>query len=210
MIPVIPKTHIIKHFRHKNKNEHWEPETYEHLEGKKFFYKNIPKCYDPEIEKIISDGNKKQIADVVFTLGPSFTFAVEFQCANITVEKIAYKNEFYEKCGYFPIWVFGGKYYKNRVKKRFHTNYYNTYEIQRIKKVEEFQFRFGSGGYLLHFNPNIPIFYSSKFKFRYNAETLGWYKTIFSSTNTQKIIDYFISACKTAQLNAHYVDGSIW
>ncbi len=35
LIPVIPKKDIIRHFRHVNGKSHYEPETTEHLSGKK-------------------------------------------------------------------------------------------------------------------------------------------------------------------------------
>lgn len=184
MIPVLPSHDIIRHFRHKEDSCQHEPETKEHINGKKYLYDLLKaRGYKTELEVKLG----WHICDVLVKHN-NVPVAIEYQCSPITSDEITNRGQAFNSAGCeLGVWVLGGHYYKHatafqtigKKDKRadpiwdfINQSYeYETYdyEIQRILKIEE---------RLLH-QPLIYLhdrqFYLPNWSYRYKAETLGWY-----------------------------------
>lgn len=161
LIPVIPTSHIIKHFRHKNNEAHGEPETPEHLAGKQYILDLANKfgmTAEPE-EKV-----GWHICDVLVKCD-GMKIPVEFQCSPISLDKLLDRARSYDTVHY---WILGGHYYRNATNFREWKN--GQYHIQRIRKIEK---RLMIVQPLLYLNWG--AFYLANWKYRFNASVLGWY-----------------------------------
>ena len=105
----------ITHFRHKTACEYnTEPESQEHLLGKKLLFDNF-KLINKKLEQRI--GN--HIPDLIGETKEGLKLAIEYQCSPISVEEYYERNKNYIENGYDPIWIFSkGKNYYN-VESRF-------------------------------------------------------------------------------------------
>jgi len=105
MLLVKPIANIVDHFRHYVICPHQsEPETIEHLNGKKYLYE-IFKDYKPELEKKLSNG---QIADLYLKKN---NIVIELQCSTISLAEFEKRTEGYEKLGIMVTWILGTKRY---------------------------------------------------------------------------------------------------
>ena len=122
MILVKPYEKIVDHFRHYNRCEfETEPETREHVNGKKILYdlfsscKNIRSC---EIEPKLAFG---RFPDLLLNK----KVAVEFQCSTISLREFMERTEEYTRNKIYILWIFGTKHFfrshedKDAVKVRF-------------------------------------------------------------------------------------------
>ena len=185
-IVVLPRKNIIKHFRHRSGKEHWEPETFEHLQAKMTVYEQAMSLgWEANLEEILGP----YITDVVLRRG-NFSIAVECQCSSVSIDAFQSKDSFYRTRGIIPLWIFGGNYWQHTKhfltwikairepsggywddKPIYETTGYKTYKIQKIKKIEQL---FLSENRSLWFFGNSQ-FYIGDFNYRWNSEVLGWY-----------------------------------
>lgn len=104
MILVKPELTIIDHFRHKVECVYnSEPETQQHLEGKKFLYDFFKDYCDCGLE--VKLGNR--IADVVLINGRR-RVALEYQCSPISMREYLDRTKDYDEMGVRVVWVWGG------------------------------------------------------------------------------------------------------
>jgi len=165
LILVLPTCDIIKHFRHKNNEAHGEPETPEHLNGKKLLL-NWFKVHGVMCEPEVRVG--QHICDVSMEQDGSKTF-FEFQCSPISTAEILDRERSYDDAGFY-CWIFGGHYYKNARNFRWWKN--GKYTIQRITKAER---QIGVWQSLLYLDTNTSILYKANWKTRTHSSVLGWY-----------------------------------
>jgi len=202
----LPKQDIIKHFRHKTSGEHWEPETREHLEMK-VAVEHAAKLlgWEARLEECIK---QHFIADVLL-LKNGNRIAVECQCASLSLDQFYIKDSFYQMYGLYPLWVFGGGFFKHtkqRIKwRRLHKKHirdewvsvgYKEYLIQKSRKIERV-FLEKLQRDLFYFDNK--TFFRGRFQKRWGkTKTLGWYKL-----QECKLDDIIESVC----LNVfHYVE----
>lgn len=172
MVIILPQQNIIKHFRHVNEEAHGEPETPEHLEMKKYFYRLCIDCGVPvEIEKLVIDkyGNTERIIDVLI----DNKISLECQCSPISTDEMLKRGIFDISREWGLIWVFGGDYFEHTQKKKLHVRKgRKPYYIQRIKKAEQTARNWQDILLYYHYD----VLYLGVFKYRAYAKTLGWYK----------------------------------
>jgi hypothetical protein len=111
-ILVIPD-HRITHFRHRNKEDHWEPETPEHLEMKLYVQKmcgffNIP-C---ELEAPIEFSEEVELIPDALLKWQKAKIALECQCSIVSLEDWIRKTREYLLRDYVPIWILAGQYFE--------------------------------------------------------------------------------------------------
>jgi competence CoiA-like predicted nuclease len=124
-IPVIPKTDRIKHFRHKQGGKaHGEPDGPEHRAMKKAVKEGaeiLGFSSDYEVN-LIGDYNKitdvRVKADFISrTLMGYDGFAVECQCASMSIDEYMERNQAYDSFNLKPIWILGERYFnKEKIK----------------------------------------------------------------------------------------------
>jgi len=179
-IPVIKTTYRIKHFRHKNGHEHWEPETREHLEMKMMVAKGA-KLLGRPVQIEVPIGNF--IADLVVG-----GYAVECQCSPVSFDYFKEKSCFYRSKNLIPLWIFGGKWFENTRKEVLHERKHaylgtkgyfkfygeKSYYIQRINLIERYclTIRYAHSLYYYGFNR----FWYGDFHFRKCSKVYGWYR----------------------------------
>ena len=168
LIPVIPQELIIKHFRHKSGEFHGEPETPEHVAGKKLIYDTL-QCLGvaPSIESRIGE----RVADI-FVKG---RFIIEFQYSDISVKELAERTNDYLGISdiHKVLWIFGGQHLENAMDKRRWERDGNSYLIQKIKKAEQFILEESEQAGLYYCDGK--SFFKANWNFRQGANTLGWY-----------------------------------
>lgn len=168
LIPVMPQELIVKHFRHKSGKFHGEPETSEHIAGKKLIYDTL-QCLGvaPSIESRVGE----RIADI-FVKDHS---VIEFQCSNISGEELMERtNSYHDELEIYKVlWIFGGKYLENAAHMREWERDDNSYLIQKIKKVEQFILATSEQAGLYYCDGQ--SFFKANWNFRKGADTLGWY-----------------------------------
>lgn len=104
---LVAGSETIRHFRHKVECPyHYEPETQEHLQMKKWVYENIPKHnnikfkqYEYKIEK--------NIADVYFELNTGIKIVIECQCTPISPKEMEERTNKYSKNNVYVLWLLG-------------------------------------------------------------------------------------------------------
>jgi len=119
------------YFRHMDKIEcedkYSEPETEEHLAGKKDLYewlKKQPGITDCELEGWIP--GTKQRPDIMFKFNGQ-QYVLEYQCSPIATEYLE-RHELYQVAGIKDIWIAGyEKYFKKNSRHKFLENYVNGY-----------------------------------------------------------------------------------
>jgi competence CoiA-like predicted nuclease len=204
---VLPKRKI-RHFRHATKEEHWEPESEDHLEMKQGIYSlSLKLGFNAALEQIIKGEGGKAIADV-FIETEGHRIAIECQCSPVPYDDFERRDAFYRLEGIIPIWILGGAFFRHTqasmTKMRFEYDelrdeYYPIeYTIQKIGYLERelldqwrlFFFNYGLGG---------PEFYEGYFKYRWRGgvkhhkedpaycESLGWFRN--RETNLKAIIE---------------------
>jgi competence CoiA-like predicted nuclease len=118
-ISVIPPSGRVKHFRHdKGGKAHGEPDGPEHRAMKSAVKTRADALgFSTYYEvRIIDDMNK--ITDVLVEVDYISSqymnfkgFAVECQCASISVDEYQERNQVYRKNGFVPLWILGEKYF---------------------------------------------------------------------------------------------------
>lgn len=108
LIPVIPQTDIIKHFRHKNGEVHHEPETEEHFFGKRVLHKI---CENLGYSAITEYKIGNHITDVF--VESKYPLAIEFQCSKCNSTEIIERTLTYMEKGIVTLWILGKKFYEN-------------------------------------------------------------------------------------------------
>ena len=100
---VLPRENRIKHFRHpKGGFSHYEPETEEHLNGKKVLMEIATKLgLKAQTEVMI--GN--HVTDVL--IDGDQPLAIEFQCSKCNSKEISDRTETYKKNGKATLWILG-------------------------------------------------------------------------------------------------------
>lgn len=116
-IIVLPKSDIIKHFRHKTNAEHkGERETPLHLEMKTYIMNCAEalslKC-DLEIRFNYKDFLHITDAVIYKNEGTIKGYSIECQYSNISSEDYENRNKVYRENGFIPIWILGGEKYGN-------------------------------------------------------------------------------------------------
>lgn len=184
MILIKPTTDIIDHFRHKTSSEifHGEPETKEHLTGKKFLYDYF-KEYDPKLEYILPNG---QIADVYLT---ALNVSIEFQCSKISTKEFNERNKGYREMDIPVLWILGTRNYL----KSYKSTVWNEDRLIRTKTIERNLSSLYDRVYYLSIYPvQIPgIFLNDKLNFL-DVEFSYWSKTISSIINLKDINEEYI------------------
>ena len=108
--------HRTFHFKHAKGAEctyKGEPESEEHLTGKRLIYEWLIERYPKakvELEYSIKETN--QIADVYVEFDEKHKFAFEVQCSVITHEIWSERYNLYQSVGIQSVWLFGSKYDK--------------------------------------------------------------------------------------------------
>lgn len=136
---VLPKTNVVKHFRHVTGVEHWEPETAEHLSMKTELSKMAESLGYPTIlEQRIGDESDYAIADVYVDNGRNNGIAVECQCSNVQVEAFVQRDRFYKQRWIAPIWILGGRFFMHTTTRmQWKRTDKDPYEIQKISSLEK-------------------------------------------------------------------------
>jgi len=161
MIPVIPISGIINHFRHKNNQNHTEPETPEHLAGKFYIMNNLSRLgFEVDVEQKLGH----HICDVLVRID-DHPIVIEYQCSPITIDEVKDRHRTYDVPTY---WILGTYYYKRAT--RFFAWKDGEYYIQRISKFEKMVGRIQPLIYL--YNQTL---YRANWKTRKHSEYLGWY-----------------------------------
>lgn len=196
-IPVIQTVHRIKHFRHRNGYDHWEPETREHLEMKMVIKKEGEALgFKPEVEVPIYAHNGEYIVDILMN-----DIAIECQCSRIKLDYFMHKNSAYKNLGLKSLWIFGGQWFDNT--RRFFLHQRNNkfgfkeYPLQRIGSVErkilgerKWKERIVSEAFGVPIYKRVeitvqkPIFYFGEgtfwlnyFQYRWESTVYGWFKS---------------------------------
>ena len=199
---VLPKTDIMKHFRHVTGAEHWEPETADHLSMKMSISKTAQSLgYVTRLEQRIGEDDHYAIADIFIDDGRG-QIAIECQCSSISIEVFKQRDQFYKQLGIIPIWILGGSFFRHATtqKQRERANG-RSYQIQKIGSLEKMPlqekrlFYYGKG-----------TLYSRYFRFRWtrhdeevisedgtevireppNSATLGWFS--LRQTNLRNLV----------------------
>lgn len=157
---VLPTCNIINHFRHKNGKFHGEPETHEHIVGKKLIFDTLQLLgVTPSIEARVG----KRIADIFV----KNHFIIEFQCSPISLREFKQRTDDYHEVeqSNHVFWIFGGKYFTHAKGRG----------ERRIRKIEEFVLNaVGSPHANLYYCDGIN-FFAANWNFKCGRETLGWY-----------------------------------
>lgn len=140
------------YFRHMDKTEcedrYSEPETEEHINGKKDLYewiKKQPGVTDCELEGWIS--GTKQRPDIMFKY-KGRQYVLEYQCSPIATEYLE-RHELYQAAGIKDIWIAGyEKYFKPNSRHKFLENHIHGYYNVQEKK---FYLRDYEQEYAIHF-----------------------------------------------------------
>lgn len=186
LIPVIPEKDIIKHFRHKNNEEH-KPESKAHLMGKRQIYDIIKEQHtnydlsntpNPVLEKKIGD----KIADIYV---PEKDLIIEYQCSSINTDEVndrianAHNNDIHLE------WILGDKYLKPNRK---NNNRITSAEIEMGMKSEDGEYYYPP----LYFNESYPSLIKKNFKrkFRHGGgycKKKGWFNIEQIYTNKKNM-----------------------
>jgi competence CoiA-like predicted nuclease len=102
-IIVLPIQNRLKHFRHpKGSKSHYEPETEEHLNGKKVLLNIATKLgFTAKTEVAIGE----HVCDVL--IEGEQPLALEFQCSKCNAKEISERTETYLRNGYLTLWILG-------------------------------------------------------------------------------------------------------
>ena len=120
----------IDHFRHYSKKDcESEPETAEHLNGKKYLYNFFSKKYETELEPKMT-GFKPDI----FVKMNGFNIAVEYQCSPLSMEEFLFRTKRYRENKIYVLWIFG----TNNFLKEVNNGIYRIRDIE--KKAHELYF----------------------------------------------------------------------
>ena len=177
MILVKPTTNIVDHFRHKTKNDvyHGEPETIEHLTGKKFLY-DFFKKYHPKLEYLLPNG---QISDVYLS---DLNISLEFQCSKLSAKEFNERNQGYQEMGIPVLWIFGTKNFYHE-----HNKGLNWYE-ERTNRLSYIERKIA--------NKNDPVYYfkmNQKEKHEFLEVTYSSYgNTIYKIENLVNLNNEYI------------------
>lgn len=163
LIPVLPKTNIIKHFRHYSGTAHGEPESLEHETGKMHIIKTLSE-FGIEAEPEVKIGH--HICDVLVKYN-GMSIPIEFQCSPITIDEVCDRARAYDTIHY---WIFGGHYLDHA--RKFVEWKDGKYLIQKITKLEQ---HIGSAQPLIYFDYKKMSFFEANWKTRKRSKFLGWY-----------------------------------
>lgn len=175
MIPVLPKEDIAVHFRHKNNEAHGEPETSQHIFGKRSVWR---KAIDLGLESSLETRVGENIADVVVE-----KVVVEVQCSLISESEIKKREKNYRNEGFSTLWILGGEYYKRT--QTYHEKKGREgiveYRYQTLSDSEKRIMLSGRQSCLYYFDK--PDFYRGNFQFKFKrggktgemCKKRGWY-----------------------------------
>jgi hypothetical protein len=105
---------VIPHFAHRAGTCSWhsEPESPQHLEGKRSLRDRLAAIYqDAKVETEVRVAGANRLADVMVTLPDGRMWAVEYQCANLSAADWMARHTDYQRCGIDDYWVLGGNRY---------------------------------------------------------------------------------------------------
>jgi len=104
---VLPSIGRIKHFRHpKGGSSHYEPETEEHLRGKRSLM-DIAKKLNLSAKTEVKIG--KHVTDVL--IEGNQPLAIEFQCSKCNTKEIEERILTYWEKGIATLWILGEKFH---------------------------------------------------------------------------------------------------
>lgn len=133
------------YFRHKDKAQceydYAEPETEEHLNGKKDLYKWLLKQKD--VTDVVLEGwlpETRQRPDLMFTYNGE-KWVIEYQCSPIATEYLE-RHELYQAAGIHDIWICGTEKYmkdnmRDKVSEQYYDGYYDTASRRFIFPLDE-------------------------------------------------------------------------
>ena len=180
------------YFRHKDKNQceskYSEPETEEHLQGKRDLYEWIKK--QSGVTDVILEGwipETKQRPDIMFKYNEK-QCVLEFQCSPISSEYYE-RHELYQAAGIEDIWILGTDKYlekeENEKSKKF-----------RTKEIEyNTNFYYDSEFKIFVIKDNISIT-KDIMNYKYFKDTFYYsYSNSYGAINYRKINDEIIKIC---------------
>jgi len=162
------KIHHFYHERHVECSFVGEPETQEHLGGRRVIYNWIKEKYPNAyvaLEERITKTN--QIADVYADFGNGHKFAFEIQCAEQTAEKWLERRKLYAIAGIKDIWLFGANYYKEITAKDIEDDEI----VMRLKYPQQLVNQKERSVYFIDVENNLVKHIGKFFGIRYKTET---------------------------------------
>jgi hypothetical protein len=113
---------VSPHFSHHANNDcdYWEPETEEHLAGKrmlKSWLENVLPSNETIAEYFVKE--IKQRADIMTLYPDGHRLCIEYQCSPVSLELLKKRMEGYEQVGISQVWVLGASLFKGRSVNRF-------------------------------------------------------------------------------------------
>ena len=133
---VIPKLGEKKryHFAHVRKEcaTSSESESLYHLEGKRVLYELLINSGEVSIEHYLKETNQR--VDLLWKKGEQ-TFAIEFQCSNISLSSIQKRTTLYESQNLIPIWIISKNRFRS-LKTLTSINSTNWYFLQKNDKIK--------------------------------------------------------------------------